>query len=104
MAVDPAMPRSLTPTDEKRLADAYHELRDAVRAFDERFGNGVTPGDEDLNARDRLAAERGVAAVEAGYWKVRYEVLGETRPPIPPALLMSDWFSEEDEVFDRPTR
>lgn len=95
--------RDLTPDDRARLEAAHRALRDAVAAY-ERFVGGPLEHGQPIavqNADEMRAAQEGVEAAEDRLWQLREELLGWTRPSwAPSAALTSDWFSEEDAVYD----
>lgn len=82
--------RDLSPDDRARLETAHRDLRDAVAAYERADAAG-----------DMKAAQEAVEAAEDRLWQLREELLGWARPSwAPGAALTSDWFSEEDSVYD----
>lgn|GEM_PF-1818746 len=93
----------LPPEDRERLEAAHRELRDAVAGYERFLGGPLEPGQAlpVHDAREVEAAQERVAAAEDRLWQLREELLGWARPPwAPSAALVSDWFSDEDSVYD----
>lgn len=102
----------LSPKDRDRLLAAMSELRAAVADYDKFV---VT---EPLDVKDvepipmaELArAQQRVTDAEGELWRLREELMGWARPTtLPGPALVADWFSKEDEVYDKmgevpPTR
>jgi len=78
-------------------------LREAVAGYERFIGTTLTPG-EDVpahNAREMAEAQEAGDTAEAELWRLREELLGWRRPGwAPRAALVSDWFSDEDSVYD----
>lgn len=94
----------LSREDLQRLQKAMDELRSAVAGYES------CPATEQLETRDvvplpleELAREqRRITEAEAGLWRLREELLGWARPTsLPGAGSVTDWFSEEDEIYDK---
>lgn len=95
--------RDLSPSDRARLEAAHRELRDAVAGYEPFNGGPLDPGQAVPvhDADEMKAAQEAVEAAEDALWQLREDLLGWTRPPwAPGAALTSDWFSEEDAVYD----
>lgn len=95
--------RDLSADNRARLEAAHRELRDAVAAYERFLGGPLEPGQpvpvHSLN--ETRAAQEAVEAAEDRLWQLREELLGWARPSwAPSAALTSDWFSEEDSVYD----
>lgn len=104
MVVNPDSPDpDLSEASKGRLREALAELRQAVAAYDLFVVDGpLQPRDpESEDSRAMLEAQRRVQSAEQHYWGLRRELFGEGRPSLPPAWQMADWFSEEDEAFDK---
>lgn len=86
-----------------RLEAAHRELTTAVTAYS-GLVNGPLEPDQPAPVADADEIGRVQEAVEAAedhLWKLREELLGWGRPAwVPSASLTSDWFSEEDAVYD----
>ena len=95
--------RDLSAEDRARLETAYLGLRDAVAAY-ESFVGGALESGQSVSVHDAEVVKAAQAAVEAAedrLWQLREELLGWARPSwAPSAALTSDWFSEEDSVYD----
>ena len=95
--------RALSAEDRARLEAAHRVLRDAVAAY-ERFLGGPLEPDQPVPVHDAAeikAAQEAVEAAEDQLWQLREELLGWVRPSwAPSAALTSDWFSEEDSVYN----
>ncbi|MEO7296616.1 MAG: hypothetical protein ABIZ57_10775 [Candidatus Limnocylindria bacterium] len=101
-AVRPAE-RELSDEDRGRLEAAHRALRDAVAAYESFVGGALTSGDTAVvhNADEMRRAQEAVGGAEDRLWQLREDLLGWTRPSwVPSAALTSDWFSEEDAVYD----
>jgi hypothetical protein len=95
--------RDLSAEDRARLEEAQRVLRDAVAAYERFIGGSLEPGQPVPvhNAGEMKAAQEAVGAAEDHLWQLREELLGWARPSwAPGAALTSDWFSEEDSVYD----
>jgi hypothetical protein len=95
--------RALSDSDRARLEVAHRELADAVKAYEVFLGGALQPGQPVPvhNAEEMRAAQEAVEAAEDHLWQLREELLGWVRPPwAPSAALTSDWFSDEDAVYD----
>ena len=93
----------LSPDDRTRLEVAYRSLRDAIAAYEPFAGEPLEPRHPIpvQNADEMRNAQEAVEAAEDRLWQLREELLGWTRPSwAPSAALTSDWFSEEDSVYD----
>jgi len=87
-------------------------LKEAVADYD-RFVVTAPLGAGDvvpISIEEMADAHKRVTDAEAELWRLREELIGWVRPPsLPAATFVTDWFSEEDEVFDKmgeidPTR
>jgi hypothetical protein len=95
--------RELSDSDRARLEAAHRELAAAVKAYERFLGEALQPGQPVPvhDANDMRAAQEAVEAAEDHLWQLRKELLGWVRPPwAPSATLTSDWFSDEDAVYD----
>lgn len=95
--------RDLSANDRARLEAAHRELRDAIADYERFLGGPLDPGKPVPvhNATDMRAAQEAVETAEDRLWQLREELLGWARPSwAPGAALTSDWFSEEDSVYD----
>lgn len=95
--------RELSAEDRARLEGAHRELRKAVAAYERFLGGALEPGQDApvRDAREMQAAQEAVEAAEDRLWKLREDLLNWARPSwAPSAALTSDWFSEEDEIYD----
>ena len=82
--------RDLSAEESARLEAAHRDLRVAVAAYERA-----------LDVGEMKAAQEAVEAAEDHLWQLREELLGWARPSwAPGAALTSDWFSEEDSVYD----
>ena len=80
-----------------------NQLADAVKAYDRFLGGELQPGQPIPvhDADEMRAAQEAIEAAEDHLWQLREELLGWVRPPwVPSAALTSDWFSDEDAVYD----
>ena len=99
-------PRSiedLAPADRDRLKAAHARLRDATRGYERFLGTEFAPGEAVPvhGAREMAAAQLEVQRAEDDLWHLRKELLGWARPSwAPKATLVSDWFSDEDQIYD----
>jgi len=99
-------PRPITDlslSERDRLERAHQRLRGAVEAYEQFRGGPLEPGqDVPVHDADAMAAAQAeIQAAEEDLWRLREELLGWSRPAwAPPASLVSDWFSEEDRVYD----
>lgn len=93
----------LSDDDRRRLQGAHRRLREAVAAY-ERFRGGALPPNKDIAAHDfdeMAAAQAEVERAEDEIWRLREELLGWKRPSwAPKAVSTSEWFSDEDAVYD----
>jgi hypothetical protein len=93
----------LAPEERRRLERAYQRLRDAISKYQPFEARELEPGD-DTPAQDgdaMAAAQAEVQEAEAALWRVRQELLGWERPQWgTSAALVSDWFSDEDRIYD----
>ena len=74
-----------------------------MAAYEPFVGGQLEPGQEipAHNADEMRGAQEAVEAAEDHLWQLREELLGWNRPSwAPSAALTSDWFSEEDAVYD----
>lgn len=95
--------RDLSVDDRASLEAAHQALRDAVAAYEPLLGGPLVPGQSVPvhSAGDMKAAQEAVETAEDRLWRLREELLGWARPSwAPSASLTSDWFSEEDSVYD----
>jgi hypothetical protein len=95
--------RDLSPADRARLEAAHRDLRDAVAAYERFLGGPIDPGEpvQVHDAGEMKSAQEAVEAAEDRLWQLREELLGWARPSwAPGAALTSDWFSDEDSVYD----
>jgi len=95
--------RELSAGDRARLEAGHRDLRDAVAAYERFLGGPLGPGQPapEHVADEMKAAQEAVEAAEDRLWQLREELLGWARPSwAPGATLTSDWFSEEDSVYD----
>lgn len=95
--------RELSAEDRARLEGAHRELREAVAAYERFLGGALEPGQDApvRDAREMQAAQEAVEAAEDRLWQLREDLLDWARPSwAPSAALTSDWFSEEDSVYD----
>lgn len=95
--------RELTDSDRARLEAGHRELAAAVKAYERFLGGELQPGQPVPvhDANEMRAAQEAVEAAEDHLWQLREELLGWVRPPwAPSAALTSDWFSDEDAVYD----
>ena len=95
--------RDLSTEERSRLEAAHRDLRDAVVAY-ERFLRGPLDPGQPIpvhDAGEMNAAQEAVEAAEDHLWQLREELLVWSRPSwAPGAVLTSDWFSDEDSVYD----
>ncbi len=95
--------RELSAEVRARLEAAHQALRVAVAAYESFVGGRPEAGKSapvhDLDEMRRAQAE--VESAEDRLWQLREALLGWTRPSwSPSASLTSDWFSDEDAVYD----
>lgn len=93
----------LPAEDRERLEASHRALRDAVAAYERVLDGAIEPGRPAPvhDAREVETAQERVAATEDRLWQLREELLGWARPPwAPRAAFVSDWFSDEDSVYD----
>ncbi len=107
MAVSEPGPRSdhaLSDEGHVRLKAALHDLRTAVGAYEKLRSIDPLVRNRAASAADverMRAAQEAIEAAEDRLWHVREELLGWARPSwAPSASLTSDWFSDEDSVYD----
>lgn len=99
-------PRSvdeLAPADRRRLEDAHRRLRDAIKGYEPFLGGALEPGEPVPmhDVRALAAAQAEIEEAEAALWRLREKLLGWERPSwAPSAGLVSDWFSDEDRIYD----
>jgi hypothetical protein len=97
--------RELTDDQRSRLVAAHDALRDAVATYERCGGQILVPGRQ-IHALDAAAlgeAQQAIRVAEDRLWQLREELLGWTRPPwAPSAALVTDWFSDEDTIYDDP--
>ena len=86
--------RPLADAEWESLRVADRELRSAVADYDESIGRSA--------ARESLdASQVRIEIAERELWHLREQLLGWSRPSwAPSASFMSDWFSDEDRVYD----
>ena len=93
----------LAPDERRRLEEAHRILREAVAAYEPFLGRELKPS-EPVPVHDAAKMARAQAAIEHAeqeLWRLREELLGWSRPASAPnAALVTDWFSEEDRVYD----
>lgn len=94
----------LSSEDLRRLKSALDELRAAVVDYDKYLATeplGMT--DVVPIPLDELAkAQHRITEAEAELWRLREELLGWVRPTsLPSASSVTDWFSKEDEIYDK---
>ena len=93
----------LSPEEHRALKAAHAELRAAVEAYEEFLGRELKPS-EPVPVHSATAmreAQERVEVAEARLWGLRERYLGWSRPSwAPSATLVSDWFSDEDSVYD----
>src|SRR5258708_5919029 len=87
----------------RRLEAAHTRLRAAMQKYEEFLGHRLDPGAvapaHDLTAMAKAQDE--VESAQAELWSAREELLGWTRPSWDSgAAQLSDWFSEEDKIYD----
>lgn len=95
--------RDLTDEERRELEAAHEELREAVAAYERFLGRELKPGEPVpvFEADELRVAQERIEAAETHLWELRERLLGWSRPPwAPSATLVSDWFSEEDVVYD----
>ena len=107
-AVDPVRRREadLTEQERDRLERAHAQLRKTVAEYEQFVGGPLGPGDQVPvhDAREMSEAQAAIESAEAELWRLREELLGWHRPAwAPRATLVSDWFSDEDSVYDART-
>lgn len=98
--------RDLNNDERRQLLDAHAELRAAVAAYEPFLGTELRENEPvpTLPLQALRDAQQRVEAAEERLWTVRRELLGWSRPPwTPQASLVSDWFSDEDLVYDELT-
>ena len=93
---------ALSKKDRGRLEAAHRELRQAVDSYERFLGVPLegqpVPVHDDAEMR---RAQEQVQAAEDYLWQLREQLLGWVRPLwAPRATLTSDWFSDEDTVYD----
>ena len=93
----------LNDDDRERLHSAHRRLQDAVEGYEQYLGRELKPGEPvpAHDAADVAAAQARIEDAERELWRVREEVLGWERPSwAPAAAVVTDWFSDEDSVYD----
>jgi hypothetical protein len=93
----------LSPSDRQRLGRAHRRLREAVAAYEPFLGGVLVPGQDTLaiDAASIAKAQAEVQEAEDKLWSLRERLLGWSRPAsAPPAALVADWFSDEDQIYD----
>ena len=96
----------LSAEERRQLTEAHDELREAVAAYERFLGHELGSEDTVPIARvdDLREAQARVDAAESRLWELREKLLGWTRPPwVPRASLVSDWFSDDDAIYDQLT-
>jgi hypothetical protein len=74
-----------------------------VASYERFLGGPLEPGEATPvhNADEMKHAQEAVEAAEDRLWQLREALLGWARPSwAPTAALTSDWFSDEDTVYD----
>ena len=103
-AGSPSRPEAeLGPGEHKALEAAHAELRVAVDAYEEFLGRELKPSEPVpvANATAMREAQVRVEVAEGRLWELRERYLGWSRPSwAPSATLVSDWFSDEDSIYD----
>lgn len=95
--------RELSAGDRARLEAAHRELRDAVAVYERFLGGPLVPGQPVPvhRAAEVNSAQEAIEGAEDRLWQLREDLLGWARPSwAASAALTSDWFSEEDSVYD----
>lgn len=95
--------QELSAEDRARLEAAYRDLRSAVASYERFLGGSLDAGQPAPvhDASEIQAAQESVEAAEDQLWQLREKLLGWTRPSSAPgAGFTSDWFSEEDSIYD----
>lgn len=96
----------LSPEQHQALKAAHDQLRAAVDAYEEFLGRELKPGEPVpvASATAMREVQERIETAEAHLWELRERFLGWSRPSwAPSATLVSDWFSEEDAVYDEFT-
>jgi hypothetical protein len=96
----------LPEADRGRLEAAHRRLSAAVADYERRFVTPVVEQGviESSSDADMAAAQAEVEGAEDALWQLREQLLGWTRPPwAPGATQTSEWFSDEDTIYDRST-
>jgi hypothetical protein len=96
----------LTAAERARLESVHARLREAVAAYERFLGGSLAAGETVPlhGAREVAEAQAAIESAESELWQLREELLGWHRPAwAPRATLVSDWFSEEDSVYDART-
>jgi hypothetical protein len=93
--------KELSPADRQRLEAAHGRLREAVAAYEEFVGRELSGEVPTHDLQDVAAAQAKIEDAERELWRLREELLGWSRPAWDPgAARVSDWFSDEDRVYD----
>lgn len=96
-------PEDLSPAEHEELSLAHARLREAVAAA-EPFRGGELPTNGDIEPKDGTAMARAYKQIdeaERELWALRERFLGWPRPVSAiPAREVTDWFSEEDTIYD----
>ena len=95
--------RELSDGDRARLEAAHRELSAAVKAYERFLGGELQPGQPVPvhDANEMRGAQEAIEGAEDRLWQLREKLLGWDRPAwAPSAALTSDWFSDEDAVYD----
>lgn len=89
--------------EKRRLEEAQRRLRDSVAAY-EHLRSGALPPGEDIESHGRDETAQAQAAIESAeeeLWRAREDLLGWKRPTSAlKAVRTSEWFSDEDAVYD----
>lgn len=103
-AGSPSRPEVKLSADEHKVLEAAHaELRAAVDAYEEFLVGALKPNEPApvANATAMREAQERVEVAESRLWELRERYLGWSRPSwAPSATLVSDWFSDEDAIYD----
>jgi hypothetical protein len=96
----------LSEEERRQLMEAHAELRAAVAAYEPFIGQELRREEPVpiANATELREAQERVDAAEGRLWELREKLLGWARPAwVPRASLVSDWFSDDDAVYDQVT-
>ena len=100
MTPEPLPEGNLTTEQRGELEEAHASLRAAVANYEKYLGGG-NESDEPIPVSDVAAAQEAIESAERGLWRLREKYLGWQRPSwAPSASQETDWFSQEDEVYD----